>query len=320
MPRLLAKTATLLATATLSVTALAAPGLAAPGAPSPAARLNNAPIPASCEHPATTLNGTKKTFGANQSRGFAQLVTKFARTGHLKGHAGKVTVVPLVCSAGGVIWPEYLLTYGKGNRLLKTIPLGNATADQEHEDVTALRFSHGKVQVSWHGYNGAGFTITPYRGTIGWAHKHETWKNTGPLTIDWADDQSQSPEGASISVSTKASYMLSPAPKTFRTFIQHVWNKDYAAAGQCAADTTVNVQRYSHLGFAVGGEGGCGGAGAIWARVGGKWKNIEYFQDYPECSSLTKLQHRAYVALGQTCWDPKTQKTVTLGDWPKSGV
>jgi hypothetical protein len=290
----------------------------------PAARagisLANAPIPATCEHPATTLDGSTKDFGQD---GFARLETAYARQGHLKGHRGAVAVVPLTCSAGGVTWPQHLLVYQKGPAgptLVGSVHLSSKTARQEHEDVTAMRFRHRKLRVSWHGYDGAGFTVAPYRGTLGWSKKHLTWKHSGPLVIDYASDQTGTPNGAEVTGPHQARALLAPAPKSFTRFIRHRFNKLVASAGECAQYADVSVQRYSHQGFAVGGEGACGGALYLWAHVGGRWKAILGWQDYPRCGSLTRLQRRGYVATGQACWSGKAQNPVTLGDWPRSGI
>jgi len=319
MTRIVVRVAALLAAPILTAVSALVPANAAPAARS-GFSLDDAPIPASCQHAATTLDGTTKDFG---EAGFAQLETKYARYGHLKGHRGKVAVVPLVCSAGGVTWPQYLLLYQKGGRspaLIGTVPLGTKAVDQEHEDVTGMRFSHGKVHVNWHGYDGAGFTIAPYRGTLGWHKRHVTWKHTGPLVIDYATGPSDSDSGVSVTGAGQARYMLAPAPKPFTSFIQREYDKLAASASGCDGQAAVNVERYSHKGFAVGGEGACGGAAYLWARIGGKWKSILEWQDYPQCDRLTKLQRRGYVATGQACWNAKTQQPVTLGNWPASGI
>jgi len=295
-----------------------------PAAPSQAAgitsiaQLRNAPIPASCRHQATTLDGYGKSFGMN---GDAQLVTGAARFGHLRGVAGSVAAVPLSCNAGGVGWPELVLLYGAGKHLLGYVDLAKLPTAQEHEDLVRLRFGKGRIQVRWQGYEGAGSTFTTYRGVIGWKKGHRTWSHTGPMTIDYAKDRSSYDFGPGIVGSASdARVWLYPAPTAFRTFIRHRWQRVEATNPEsiCGFHGYVTVDRYSHKGFASGGEGGCGGVAFVWGRVHGTWRVVVGYQDLPSCTSLTKIQRRAFVALAQSCMT-KSGGSRHLGHWPSSG-
>lgn len=296
-----------------------------PAAPSQAGgiskvkQLRNAPIPASCGHAATTLDGYSKDFGTYS--GSATLLTRQARFGHLKKVKGKVAAVPMVCNAGGVGWPELILLYAAHKRLIGYVDLGKLSTAQEHEDVQSLRFHHGRIKVRWRGYEGAGSTFTTYRGTIGWKKGRRTWRHTGPLTIDYAKGRYSYDFGPGIvTAGTDAKTWLSPAPKAFRSFIRHRWNKLAAASGGCPYTPTINVDRYSHKGFASGGEGSCGGAAYVWGRVHGKWRALFGYQDGPYCQGLSKLNRRALHVLGLSCMDTKPPyHSHLLGHWPKSG-
>lgn len=296
-----------------------------PAAPSQAGgigkvrQLRNAPIPASCGHAATTLDGYSKNFGTYS--GFASLLTKKARFGHLKGVKGKVAAVPLVCSAGGVSWPEMVLLYRSHKRLIGYVDLRKLSTAQEHEDVQSLRFHQGKIHVRWRGYEGAGFTFTTYRGTIGWKKGHRTWWHSAPLTIDYAKGRYSSDLGAGvINSASDTSAWLYPAPKAFRSFIRHRWNK-LASYSDCQyTDAKVTVNRFSHKGFASGSELYCGGAQFVWGRVHGKWRVLFGYQDGPYCQGMSKLNRRAMHVLGLSCMDTKAPfHTHQLGHWPKSG-
>ncbi|MBE7190734.1 MAG: hypothetical protein INR67_20800, partial [Jatrophihabitans endophyticus] len=172
-------------------------GVAAPAQAQPTARgltkvsqLRNAPIPASCEHKATRLHGYERNFGTY--KGFAALDTKNVVFVAPKGSSRKEAVVPLGCSAGGVTWPELLLVYAPGPRLVGSINLGRIPTVQEHEDVAGLKVHKGVVHVAWRGYDGAGFAISTYRGAVT-VHRHRLgFSHTGPLTIDYTPGQRRS--------------------------------------------------------------------------------------------------------------------------------
>lgn len=279
-------------------------------------QLRNAPIPASCRHQATTLDGFSKDFG---TAGRARLLKRKAAFGHLDGVAGKIAAVPMVCDAGGVTWPEYVLLYGSGHRLLGHVDLGRIANAQEHEDVTAVRFAHGRVKVRWRGYDGAGFTASTYRGEIGWSQGHRTWSHNGPLTVNYAQGRTSYDEGPGIvTTSGGANVWLRPAPNAFRQFIQHRWRVLTRAGSGCEAAQAVVVDRFSHMGFAAGAEGSCGGARYIWARVHGKWRALIGYQDGPYCYSMTHRVHNALVALGLSCYT-KADHVRHFGHWPTSG-
>ena len=282
-------------------------------------QLRNAPIPASCGHAATRLDGYSKDFGVDADgadRGFAALVRRKADFGRLKGVPGKVAAVPMVCSAGGVSWPQFVLLYGAHQQLLGHVDLGNMHAAQEHEDVLRIHFAHKRIHVRWRGYEGAGSTFTTFTGVIGWKHGHRTWSHTGPLTIDYARDRYSYDFGPGIvTAPSDAKTWLFPAPRRFWTFIRHRWHKD---AGYGCDQTFVNVDRYSHKGFASGGEGGCGGAAYIWHRVKGRWRVLLGYQDGPFCWSMTKPLRRALHVLALSCYT-RAGHTRHLGHWPRSG-
>lgn len=283
-------------------------------------QLRNAPIPASCGHPATRLNGYTKNFG---TRGNASLRVGFAKFGRLRGVTGAVALVPLDCSVSDVAGkPEFILLYGSGPRLLGYVNLAKIPGTPADAAVDGRQFRNGSALVHWTGgVYVAGYARTTYRGVIGWSHGRMTWSYTGPLTADYAVNRNSDNSGPGIVNSPSDVRTLAPAPQAFRNFIKQRWNRmnNAPAAKDCAQPPSINVDRYSHKGFAVGGENDCGGAIFVWGVVRGRWAPIWESQQPPQCSQLTALQRRAFVALGQQCWVTNGQPTKTLGNWPTSG-
>lgn len=291
------------------------------GSPSQAAgltaadQLRDAPIPASCGHPATRLDGTRKDFGSN---GFARLLTGNAVFGALR-RSGTSDVVPLVCSAGGVTWPERLLAYAPGPRLLGAIELRRLRPREEHVDVRALRLAHRTASFALRAYQGANFDVAEYRGAAWWKDGRLAWSPHGPLTIGY-DPGHDNTDGFGYGVVTSrhdASTWLTPAPAGFRRFVAGRWER--LAAQGCRQRSVVQVDRYSHRGFVDGAEGNCGGAHVLWARTRGHWRLVSSSQDVYDCARISRLERRALHVLGRRCYDGDTGRMVPLGRWPRSG-
>lgn len=286
--------------------------------PDAVARLKNAPIPASCRHSATTLDGFKKDFGPF---GFAELQTKQVATVSTRKRIGELTIVPLLCSAGGVAWPELLLAYDRAGRLVGSVNLAGIRGAQENEIVTKIRTVGQEVRVQFSGTDGCCFVETTHRGVLGWKHGKLSWRHPGPLTIDFMSggvDQSPISSWGVVHDPSDANLWLKPAPRKFRVFIKHRWKHRAASVPSCPVAAEVTVARYSHKGFAFGSESSCGGAGYIWGRMGGKWRAMAASQDYYGCGSASSVRRRAITILALTCVT-KAGSLRTFGTWPRSG-
>jgi pimeloyl-ACP methyl ester carboxylesterase len=295
-----------------------------------AADLLNAPVPASCRHTATRLKGYKLDYDTGNhglSRGFAELETKQAVFGDVTGDGRSDAVVPFLCTAGGVSWPEFLLVYGPGPRLEGTVDLASLPMQQEHADVDKLTLSGGKkprVTVAFRSYEGAGFGIGTYTGTLAWSSGKPTFDHSEPLTADFTTDDDGNSLGigyGTINQATDVETWLPNTPPDFADFIRNEWLKtNRELAGSCPSGANVSVDKYSHLGFASGGEGGCGGAAYIWAKDGGQWRTIDISQEAPYCSQASNQLKRAYYVLGIGCYASANSTQITnRGQWPASG-
>lgn len=294
-----------------------APAAAAPAStPQPQRgepNLANAEIPESCGHPATTLDGYEKDFGQN---GFAKLLVNKARTGRLGAERLKTTVVPLLCTAGGVSWPNLVLLYDATSRLVGAIDLAGERHAQEHLDVKRIRIRNHRAHLTLTGYDGCCFTTTIRTAKVWRSTSSFSWQSSGVLTIDFAHGRGDTTYGGPgiVESATDAAIWLNPAPKKFKRFIARRWKR---LLNGCNA--AVYVDRYSHKGFAIGAETACGGARTVWAQRDGRWRLVLGYQDGPYCYGLTKLQRRALKVLGQSCYD-RHFKRHKLGNWPRSGM
>lgn len=276
----------------------------------------NVEIPASCGHDPVTLDGHSKDFGTN---GFAQLLVGKAKTGRVGPKRKKMTVVPMLCSAGGVSWPNLVLLYDKDQQLFGAVDLIGERDPQEHLDVQKIRIKKDEARLTLVGYDGCCFTKTLRKAGLSWDNDSFSWWATGALTIDFAHRRSNTELGGPgiIESVEDAGIYLRPAPRAFKKFIERRW-KRYDRQSLCD-DTTIYVDRYSHKGAALGAETGCGGARFVWARSKGRWRAVLGYQDGPYCYGLTKLQRRALKVLGQSCYD-RHFKRHKLGNWPRSGM
>ena len=285
--------------------------------------LLNAPIPASCRHPATLLQGYRRQWGnpADSSyAGGADLNTKQVLFGDVTGDGRSDAVAILDCGWIGVGWPELLLVYGPGTHLLGWYDLAKAAPGFEHVDVDGLTARDGGVDVRFRAYQGAGSDIATYRGRLTAPGGTVAFHTDGPLTISYGDG---STGFANITNSSDVSTRLAPAPKDFQRFIRNEWESIPAASASCPGSPTVWVQRYSHLGFASGGKGdACEGGVVLWYRDSRGWHQLAGpTQDALSCTDVDKngLLKRAVTALGLPCWDRQAPREHQLGTWPDSG-
>lgn len=134
-----------------------------------AADLRNAPVPPLCTHPGGRLvHGALP--GLDVSQGYEFILapgTKGLGVGgrytrpvmsDLTGDGAGEAVAVLQCSAGGVSWPDTVLVYGPGPRLLGALDLFKLApvklAPVEHAGVSSLKLEKGGVRVSFETYQG----------------------------------------------------------------------------------------------------------------------------------------------------------------------
>ncbi len=111
---------------------------------------------------------------------------------------------------------------------------------------------------------------------------------SGVQLLDYRDGR-----GNGIAVRSEADVeKLHQAPDDFKAFIRSAYKKltagmSSAVIAQCHAGIDVYAPRTD--GFAIGAEGGCGGAAELWAKVDGSWKPVLGMQDFPSCRDLRRL-------------------------------
>jgi len=95
----------------------------------------------------------------------------------ITGDGRRDAVVVMDCNAGGVGWPQWLLLYGPGPKLLGAIDMGKQAPSAEHASVSRLRVIGRTIAVDWSTYEGAGFGTRLWHGTASWSGG--AWRLTG---------------------------------------------------------------------------------------------------------------------------------------------
>jgi len=284
--------------------------------------LLNAPVPASCKHPATTLDGYEKDYPT--TNGHTTLQVAQAVSGRLAHRRGRVTVVPLSCSAAGVTWPDLLLVYGPGPSLLGSLQLRTQVRGQKHATVSALSLSGGVAQMTVTTSNATGYMLTTYHSTMGWSQGYPTFRLGPPLTIDGAPAGSD--EGAMPLIGgPQQAARLKPAPAGLRAFLQRQMDANPNAA-------YTKLMRYSHKGggFAYIDWDPGDEEGDVYGKVHRRWTHLATYWNRGDISAscnsgdqgwfdLTGKTRAAWTALGLACRTTNGHWS-TLGTWPSSGI
>jgi hypothetical protein len=139
--------------------------------------LLGAPIPALCQHDAGRLKAGRLPLPRPRNGpdpGFASV---------LQDNTNKFLIQPvitdlsgdgipelsgvLMCSAGGVSWPDVILVYSTGPKLLGYLDLGSVTSE-EHSDVESMTASGQGLHLTWRSYEGCCFHGRIHTGMVHW--------------------------------------------------------------------------------------------------------------------------------------------------------
>ncbi|MGN6523945.1 MAG: hypothetical protein ACTHMZ_12215 [Actinomycetes bacterium] len=129
--------------------------------------------------------------------------------------------------------------------------------------------------------------------------------STSPVVIAYAGGESPGVEVHQPSDVSK----LDGAPESFKKFVAGIVRKlTSTTAPTCdAAAVGVIVEAVRADGYATGGVNDCGGYHALWATVGGQWKEIAGTQDIWECPMLQRYDVPSDIA-GDKCYDPEAKE------------
>ncbi|AXT85698.1 hypothetical protein C6I20_11195 [Aeromicrobium sp. A1-2] len=117
-----------------------------------------------------------------------------------------------------------------------------------------------------------------------------------PGVVDYGDDE------VTVSKPSDAG-QLTGAPDDFAAFIRAELARQQASKDDvCTEKAEIHVARVDPRGWASGGLfiPQCGGNAALWAKVGGAWKEVWAGQTLPDCSILKKYRFPVAIAQG-TC-------------------
>lgn len=173
----------LAAAASLALLVCGVPAANAATGTHPGFDIQSARIPASCTHPAARLKHGVKDFGTRangSSRGIAELESRTRSNAVPIAHPihalqrgtsslGAYEVVPIVCTAGNVGWPDVISVYNRKGTILASIDLGTI-AGQEHASVTAVSLRSNHFRAHWDAYDGANFHLHHEAGTFTLRH------------------------------------------------------------------------------------------------------------------------------------------------------
>lgn len=131
--------------------------------------LDFAAIPSVCKLPAGDLVFGRTPWIAT-SLGGASLADNIGKQVPLSPQSNG-TLALLNCSAGGVGWPQTLVLYGPGSKLLSHLDLSTVqypghTGSWEHIQVERIDVDGNEVGISLRSYEGAGYEIRTWRGRL----------------------------------------------------------------------------------------------------------------------------------------------------------
>ena len=128
--------------------------------------LASAEVPARCDMPKQTLiNGATDPSFSPRSGWLILDDGVGPIAADLNGDGNQELVVRFGCTAGGVGWPELLLVYTPGPRLLGYVDLAEFS-QREHSYVTSWSPGSGAIGVVWQSYDGAGSGIEHIQGML----------------------------------------------------------------------------------------------------------------------------------------------------------
>lgn len=306
-----------LAAISLAGSTLLGIGISAAHAAGTAPSLLDAPVPASCGHPATRLHGYEKDYprtNGHTTLDVAQATTmKVGRDHHL------VTVAPLSCSANGQAWPDLLLAYGPGTELVGAVRMRTLASAQKLGTISELHREAGRIAGTLTTSTANGYMSTIYDLRVGWHKGHLQASHGAPIYIDGQPADASLPYDGPTMTSRSQSGELKPAPAGLRAFLAAQWTPHTTSMSLPRFANRVNGRVPKNHSFALI-EWNPGDEEAdVAGRVDGTWRWLHTYwnrgQDLPDCSDLTGVTHRAWVALGLSCLEDDGHH-VSLGAWP----
>jgi cytoskeletal protein RodZ len=126
----------------------------------------------------------------------------------------------------------------------------------------------------------------------------KTAKVTSPSLINYASTSTST----GIALSSDADIdKLDGASDSFKQFIKDKIDKNSKEPSPCGNAYGLTVKEILNDSFAVGGEGQCGGAEKLWAKVADQWQEIGATQQADfACSVLTQYKVPSAIA-GKVC-------------------
>lgn len=141
--------------------------------------LLTAPVPELCQHPSGRLrDGQLPGLGPSDGYEFISAggPTPFGTTGvapvlaDLTGDGEGDAAAVASCSAGGVSWPDTVLFYGPGTRLLGAADI-HSVHPVEHADVQTMSLEGKDIRITWATYEGCCFNRISWTARLHWDGK-----------------------------------------------------------------------------------------------------------------------------------------------------
>lgn len=282
------------------------------------ATLLNAPVPASCKHPSTTLDGYEKDYPASNGHSTLQVDQAASVAAGRDQHL--VTIVPLSCSAKGKAWPDLLLAYSPDEKLIGTVRMRTLPDAQALGTISELHREDNIIAGTLTTSTAHGYMRAIYHLTVSWRDGH-LYANHGraPIYIDGNPLDATSPYDGPRVTSRSQIGELKPAPVGLRAFLASQWTGHTASMRLARFSNRVHGLIPKNHSFALV-EWDPGDVEAdVAGKVDGTWQWLHVYwdrgDDLPRCRDVTGVIHRAWVALGLACYQDDGQ-AVTLGAWP----
>jgi hypothetical protein len=131
-------------------------------------------------------------------------------------------------------------------------------------------------------------------------------KTVAPKIVNYSTPTSQT----GVEISSEADVdKLDGASDSFKDYVKEKFKKHGNSPSPCGNAYGLTVKAILNDSFAVGGEGQCGGAEKLWAKVASQWQEIGATQDSGFACDILKQYNVPSAIAGKVCLGDKGVET-----------